>query len=71
MGKKGGKKVTTVQDKKKKGKDIVVRIDGITGRIPRSTRAGGVMQKGDKKKKERRNWKKDLKRYVEGNEESD
>lgn len=66
MGKK--KKKTKDVINKKKEKDVVLKIDKLTGRLPSSTRAGGVIQ-GKKYKKDRSKWKNKLKRYVESNEE--
>ena len=69
MAKKKGKKAVPVV-KKKKDKDIVVKIDSLTGRIPMSTRSGAVIQ-GEKykKKKERKQWKQKLKGYMGENED--
>lgn len=64
MGKKRKKSKLVVN--KKKDKDIVLKIDKLTGRLPMSSRAGGVIQ-GKKYKKDRSKWKNKLKRYVESN----
>jgi hypothetical protein len=68
MGKK--KKQSKPVVNKKKEKDLILRIDKLTGRLPSSTRAGGVIQ-GEKYKKgkDRKQWKEKLKRYVESNQE--
>ena len=51
MAKKKGKKSVPVVNKKEE-KDIVVKIDKLTGRLPKSTRPGGVIQ-GKKYRKDR------------------
>jgi len=62
MAKKKGKKSVPVVNKKKE-QDIIVKIDKLTGRLPKSTRPGGVIQ-GKKYKKDRGKWKQKLKSYV-------
>jgi len=62
MAKKKGKKSVPVVNKKEE-KDIVVKIDKLTGRLPKSTRPGGVIQ-GKKYRKDRSKWKQKLKEYM-------
>ena len=62
MAKKKKKAIPVVN--KRIEKDIVVRIDRLTGRLPLSTRTGEVIQgKKFNKKKERKDWKTKLKNY--------